>query len=716
MASHWSRGIGLFGMVVLVAAAAAAAGCGGGGGNGGNGSDDTGDSGTSLDTGTLLSSDAGDGSSLIGNTPNLKGISISPLQAAITSNNGAAAKQPFELHAQWDDGTTSTLTTGTSWMVDQPLVGAIDNAGLYTANGSLGATVHITATYKNQKAAATLTVKLLLQSNVANAPPSVQSGLQGATTPDPSVVWAYPYDGTVWPRGLDSPTLMWNGGGASDVYYVHLVDPTFEYQGFFSAPPPAQLAIPATPWQKFVDSTSGPAKLTVARFDGTKDTVIASHTWTIAASSMRGTVYYWANNLGRIMRLKPGSTPDDFSVGVVPAPTSQCTMACHTVAANGSAMIAAGGTFGGTYDLQTNTMGYSVGSGENSGPIRQWGLSAMSPKGDYVVVNALMDALTGLTPDGMFKASSGAMVTGSGLSAEKTFMPAFSPDGTGFVFITGSNPGTGYWLATGAAGGSAPTDPNWGLLKAYDFSASGSPMFTNERTIMTPGSDPSKNVIAWPTVSPDGRWVIYTRMGWVDPGSNHNVSSYAPIQSDLYMADLTHPGTEIRLGSLDGDNYPFAAGARDQHLNFEPSIAPVASGGYFWVVMHSRRTYGNILTGDRTTEKQLWIAAIDQNPQPGKDPSHPAFWLPGQSTATLNLRGYFALDPCKGNGLGCSSGTDCCGGYCAGGTDGGAPVCQSMPTQGCSQNGDKCAKTSDCCNSAAGVTCIANVCSEPTPQ
>jgi hypothetical protein len=38
-----------------------------------------------------------------------------------------------------------------------------------------------------------------------------------------------------------------------------------------------------------------------------------------------------------------------------------------------------------------------------------------------------------------------------------------------------------------------------------------------------------------------------------------------------------------------------------------------------------------------------------------------------------------------------------------------------MPS-GCSQNGDKCNVTSDCCNAASGVTCIAHVCSEPTPQ
>jgi hypothetical protein len=187
------------------------------------------------------------------------------------------------------------------------------------------------------------------------------------------------------------------------------------------------------------------------------------------------------------------------------------------------------------------------------------------------------------------------------------------------------------------------------------------------------------------------------------------------MEGDLYIAEVKS-GTEARLANLNGDNYPFAAGARDLHRNFEPSFAPVAAGGYFWVVFHSRRTYGNEATGPYSSIKQLWIAAIDQNPTPGQDPSHPAFRVPGQSLSTLNLRGFFALDPCKGDGEGCTSGTDCCGGYCnMAPADAGGPIC-APTSNGCANNGDKCTMDSDCCNANNGVTCINHVCSEPTPK
>ena len=36
--------------------------------------------------------------------------------------------------------------------------------------------------------------------------------------------------------------------------------------------------------------------------------------WTVAPASMRGTIYYWSNNLGRVLRIKPGAAmPDDFA-------------------------------------------------------------------------------------------------------------------------------------------------------------------------------------------------------------------------------------------------------------------------------------------------------------------------------------------------------------------------------------------------------------------
>ena len=60
-----------------------------------------------------------------------------------------------------------------------------------------------------------------------------------------------------------------------------------------------------------------------------------------------------------------------------------------------------------------------------------------------------------------------------------------------------------------------------------------------------------------------------------------------------------------------------------------------------------------------------WIcSAIDLNLTPGKDPSHPAFYLDGQEALAGNMRAFWVLDPCAPQGGGCASGDECCSGYC----------------------------------------------------
>ena len=82
---------------------------------------------------------------------------------------------------------------------------------------------------------------------------------------------------------------------------------------------------------------------------------------------------------------------------------------------------------------------------------------------------------------------------------------------------------------------------------------------------------------------------------------------------------------------------------------------------------------------------------------------------------TLNMRGYWALDPCKGDGLGCAAGVECCGGFCDS-SGGGQGVCKSSSGGGCSHAGDHCDAVADCCDKAGGAVCINHVCAEPPPS
>jgi hypothetical protein len=640
----------------------------------------SGGSGSGGSTGDGLGGGIGLGGSV--NHGPVESISISPSTATLNVTSGSTAAQAFQVTAHYMDN-TSGPADGVTWSATGLAIGSIDGGGTFTANGMQGGDVQVTATVAGLSASAALTVTVQLVSNPGGVDPASVSLLQAASTPDPTVVLAYPYDGMNYPRGVGEPPLMWNNGAATDTIYVHLVSNGFELQSF-QANVAGRYDFDPTIWSAFAQSSSGAAKLTVARLaaGATSATVVASQTWTIAPGAMRGTIYYWAINTGRVMRIKPGATaPDDFIGASVTCP------ACHTVSANGSHLVMNEGSWPDetsiSYNLGTNANDYS--GLYTTGGASQWALAGVSADGSTLVQNfAQLRGAIGVQT-GAFDSVSGAQLPSTGLEGTQLFMPAFSADGKLLVYVTSS-----------------------GDLHAWDWDPTAKKA-SNDRLIIAAGSNSATKVINAPTVSPDHQWVIYQR-------SNANGS--LGNNGNLYMASVATPGTEVALDQLNGANYPFAAGARDQNLSFEPTFAPVAAGGYFWVVFHSRRTFGNALTGpayvaEGNGVKQLWVAAIDQAPTLGKDPSHPAFWLPGQDLTTLNMRGYWALPPCEADGMGCTSGTDCCGGFCDSAGDSGTPVCKSSSSNGCSSDGDHCDTAADCCN--ATDVCINNVCSTAPP-
>jgi hypothetical protein len=195
------------------------------------------------------------------------------------------------------------------------------------------------------------------------------------------------------------------------------------------------------------------------------------------------------------------------------------------------------------------------------------------------------------------------------------------------------------------------------------------------------------------------------------------------------MLDLrATPPAARRLDALNGLGYvPVGPNAHDDDatLNYEPTVNPVVSGGYAWVVFTSRRLYGNVATlnpyasdprfydlTSTPTTKKLWVAAIDLNAAPGEDPSHPAFYLPAQELLAGNMRGYWVVDPCKENGTSCGSGDECCGGYCRA-SDGGL-ACTGKPAT-CAQEFEACSSDGDCCG-APSFRCIGGRCSLPDPK
>ena len=326
----------------------------------------------------------------------------------------------------------------------------------------------------------------------------------------------------------------------------------------------------------------------------------------------------------------------------------------------------------------------------------------------------------------LFDRAAANEIPASGLSAVVSAVtPAFSPDGKKVVF--------NFWEGPGAGGVTAGDGRS---LAVFDF-ACGAPAgsvkcasgatytFSNLREIYKD----STRYPAWPSFLPDGKAAVFhntVQGGNCGPATinrnsiyNCQLTTWFGAKAELWIAKDSATKDARRLDALNGVGVGLPTNANhpdDTQVNYQPTVNPVASGGYYWVVFTSRRIYGNLLVGkqDNKDQKKLWVAAIDINAAAGADPSHPAFYLPGQELGAGNSRGFWVVDPCKPNGTSCETGDECCNGFCRKAGDGGGLVCQDKPPGTlCVQEFEKCTVDADCCDPK--FKCIANKCTRPDP-
>ncbi|MFT3774530.1 MAG: hypothetical protein QM820_54935 [Minicystis sp.] len=685
--------------------------CGGGGGNnntGGTSSSGTGGHNPTGGGNGNGASDAGD-EGLFANHGKVVSLAITPGSGTIDVSNGAPAAKQFQAQATYEDSFVNP-NADADWSFDRLDLAQVDQNGNVTANGNLGGQGTLTASLGGVTATATVAVALHVDQNPANLDPAGQAAFNG---PDgnPSGTMLYPYDKTVFARGLLAPELMWEGGAAGDVYLVHVSEASFDAKFYITADPPSRFTIPQDIWTQLTQTNGGDdVQVDVQRLSGGQAHQVMHTTWKIAQGSLRGSIYYWAVNTGQLMKIAPGAaspvvvfdsgpadqlgtpTPSGYNGATPPwesGGNNKRCVACHTVSKDGSTIAAVferkGSTASpwGTIDLTQNPANVVQMTPYLSDTI----YLGISPDGAYAVANDVKLKMT------LANAKTGAVVP-SALDSQPDKMadPAFSPDGKLLAFssyVTGSYP-VEFWRAD---------------LDIFDFDPA-APAFANRRTLANGGN----LAIAFPSFSPDSKWVFYQKGDY--SRARYGAAGDLTGHNDLYMVDVAGAVGELHLSAASGATLE----PRNQQRSYQPTVNPISVGGYTWVVFVSPRDYGNRMQSstDATIQnrKQLWVAAIDNNPQPGQDPSHPAFWLPGQDLSTINMSGYWALEPCHQTGTSCDQGFECCTGFCQ--SDGMGSLTCVPPPGGCSKIGDKCATDGDCCGAPA-TKCVGGFCAPGQP-
>lgn len=595
--------------------------------------------------------------------------------------------------------------------------------------------------------------------------PATQTALMSPTSNGSAqgLTFLYPYNGTVFPRGILAPLLMWRWTpGDADAIKIELSNTSgsFTWSGTFGRPailattkgPFIRHPIPQDVWEMATSSAGGrtpdgkPEKLTlkVTLAKGGVGYGPITQTWTVAPARLTGTIYYQsygtllAKNLGgavggdkmfggAILSIRVGDTGPKLLAGANGA-EAQCRT-CHSVAANGSQLVTQRG------DNYGASAGYTI---KPSGVTEQAlangaTFPAMSPDGSLA-----------LSPTGQLltlpTANMSQAVTGLAAISSNLGTPAFGPSGSLLAF----NP-----MAS-----TSITNPTQKLV-VTGFSAANRSV-SNPVVVVDDTGQPAEKRPGWAAVFPDGNSVIFHHQLKAGLDGNGDGAMYTRkgAQAEIAWTSVTDAKSVVALNQLNGkdaagtvylpkretpstlacsaDGASVGAGSgydvdhsTDAVTNYEPTVNPVASGGYAWVVFTSRRMYGSVATippycsdprgvdlVQNITTKKLWVAAVDVNGKVGTDASHPAFYLPAQEILAGNSRGFWVLDPCKSDGASCLSGDQCCNGYCEPSGTTGALSCTSTPSSQCANVQDKCTTAANCCDPTN--LCVNGFCTQPT--
>lgn len=599
--------------------------------------------------------------------------------------------------------TNNGQPTSVGWGVDRGNIGTIvagpSQSGVFTPTGTTGGLVDVIASLGTNSVERQVLVQLTSNQNGPNAGSTEEQGQLpttvgqlsagggvggvggeglGVAVTDPATLGAlqnptgsdageggagltllYPYDKTVWPRGMIAPLLMWSWTtNDADAIQIQLTttSSSFSWTGTFGRPailtqtmgPFIRHPIPQDVWDMATNTAGGltpagtPDKLTVTLTIAKNGIGYGpvSETWAVAPARLTGTVYYnsygtqyvknWqsadkANNPvgAAILGVRSGDTSPTLVVGTdsplgsngIPTNDSGCRV-CHIVSSRGKWIItqseqgSPGDGQSYLYDLtQTNVQGSAV-------TLTQQGTfawAAMTSDGTYALTNAINpsssnpaitnssngDAVSSFWQFG----ASPTQGTINGLDAGVAAgYPSYAPDDKyiAYVDVTGSTNNVSGPLVTAA----------------YDVA---SQTFSNPTKLLSPQSGQR---IGFPVFLPDDSALVFeTEVRPAKGGSSDDQSDTVMVtrngaRSELWWMTLGSTPQAVALASLNGAGYlPYGGnnhgsgpnvtdpetswtetGWDDTTLNYEPTILPIVEGGYAWVVFTSRRLYGNQLT------------------------------------------------------------------------------------------------------------------------
>jgi len=607
-------------------------------------------------------------------------VFVTPGLSNLAVKGGVIPTQQYKAQLNGAD-----VTDKVTWVIEKPDMATITAGGLLTPTGKVGGETKVLALYGMSKgeAIAVITVETIV--NTANVSPSDQQLLDNAQPGgDASFKFSYPLDNTIVPLRVISPEFMWQNNKSVQAYRLKLSSKNITYIEYFTSGNPGLKTLAQDKWENIQFSGMGPVsdpiKVELSRLSNGVADAATPINLGVAQGFVFGSVYYWqlpnGSGNGKVLRIKPSSDQTDEFFQ-----SSSC-FGCHSVSRDGTKMMATFdlGSFGGFPQQLIDLTSSPAKLGTIQAGTGITGVfSAFNNDGSKVAIsnnfsgskpaqNSSIDIIDGV---------SGQQVLPSALPAG-CGEPAWSPDGTMLAGICGMD-GYGWTF-----------DSFNGDLTIATLNAAQNQVMS-QKVVVAKGGLQGRP--AYPTFTPDSKYLAYGRPTY---------GSRSTDQGTLWMTDVNGQSPiELKNASSDG-------------RSFNPVFAPKSAGGYTWIVFISKRDYGHKLVNSGI--QQLWMVAIDDPPQPGKDPSHPPFYLRGQVSNQLSENAYYALDPCKKDGEGCEHGIECCNKSCVYDDGKKEHICKPPEGGGCIPTGSgPCKDKTDCCDFQDGVECLNGFCELKAP-
>ncbi|HEY4102926.1 MAG TPA: hypothetical protein VGM44_03510, partial [Polyangiaceae bacterium] len=340
------------------------AGASAGNGSAGTSGNSAGSSGIIVPDGGGIDADGGGAVSDLSVTPANPEIDVTIANGMVTSiTGGADAKGTIAFQAQ-----SGGMMVPAVWSIDRGELGTLDvSGGGFVPNGNFGGVGIVSALYGKAVATTKVTIKLTITQNGGSWDPTTTTpgvgGIGGVGGEAPGAAiddmtqklllgtaqmpanpgefgLLYPYDGTVWPRGVFAPLLQWQTTHMSSAIYVHLSQANYDFQGFYTSANVAREHIDQKAWQVATNANGGDKLHVEVRItDGTAVYGPVSEDWIVASSPLKGTVYYnsYSTTLAdqipnapaaaAILAIKPGRSDPELAL---PGAKDKCIV-CHTV-------------------------------------------------------------------------------------------------------------------------------------------------------------------------------------------------------------------------------------------------------------------------------------------------------------------------------------------------------------------------------------------------